>query len=510
MMRNKLWSWAGLIVLTAALGGCEHLNEISGKIKGINHGVDQVNTGVSNINHELSPGSTSSGKDSNEDEGTSEDEVLPEDEEQPGTESTEEDESHWLGLRAPTPKGDSHQWYVSPPGSDQAAGSRQAPFRTINRAIAAATPGDVIRVQAGEYPEHLVIDGKARPGTRSAPIVLEGEGRPKIVPSKSSGALVQVRRPYWLVKGFEVDVRMQPRFAVIFEGNTEGSALARCHLHHGTSGAGVSVHGHARRVLIQGNSIHHFRKPGDDSHGVVVQATSSDVVIRNNKIHHNSGDSVQCLKPENRDQSPARRVLIERNDLYANGENAVDIKTCHDVVIRGNRMHALRKSATSSGEAVVVHYSARDVKIQGNTIYDVGRGIAVGGVTEGGPVPTQVTVSDNHIRGTTSAGGGDGSGIRVENARKVRVLHNTIEDTDGYGLMLGLGANGAPSDGLTVEKNVIRTTRLVRLGKHRPGLHMDENAYSPGGMFKVDPLETRDFEQWKRESKVDQNSVQRS
>jgi hypothetical protein len=168
-------------------------------------------------------------------------------------------------------------------------------------------------------------------------------------------------------------------------------------------------------------------------------------------------------------------------------------------------MYDFRKSSSSSGEAVVVHYSAQNVRIQDNDISKAGRGISVGGVTEG-PSPSEVVVSGNHIRGISSAGGSDGAGIRVENSSQVQLEGNTIEDTDGYGLMLGLGSNGKPSSGLTVKGNVIRTKKLVRLGKQRPGLRMGSNHYLPGGLFKSEPKETRDFSQWKELSGVDQDS----
>lgn len=410
-------------------------------------------------------------------------------------------------LRAPSSRSFLREWYVSPAGSDGAEGSREAPFRSISRAIAAAEPGDGIRVQAGQYAENVVIDGKARAGTKKAPITLLGEGMPQLVPGASGGALVQVRRPYWRIEGFEVDVRGQPRFAAIFEGNTEGAVLADSHLHHGSLGGGVSTYGGARGVTLQGNHIHDFHKqPKGDSHGVVVQATSRDIVIRDNDIHDNSGDAVQCLKPDRPGPAPARGVVIEDNDLHDNGENAVDIKTCHDVVIRDNRMHDFRKSATSAGEAVVVHYSAANVRIEDNDIFKSGRGIAVGGVKDGGPDPTQVVVKGNRIHDISSEGGSDGAGIRVENARQVEVTDNRIEDTDGYGMMLGLGANGAPSRNLMVARNDIRTDKLVRVGKQRPGLRMDDNLYASGGLFKADPLETRDFNRWKSRTGLDRGS----
>jgi nitrous oxidase accessory protein NosD len=398
------------------------------------------------------------------------------------------------------------EWFVSPSGSDSAEGSRQKPFRTIRRALKAVGPGEAIRVQAGKYYESVVIGGDAPKGREDAPITLLGEGKPKIVPGESSGALLQVRRPHWIVDGFEIDVRGERRFAAIFEGDTQGSKLRNSHLHGGTLGGGITTHGNARGILIERNHIHDFRKPNnDDSHGIVIQATSKDIVIRGNHIHDTSGDAVQCLKPDNGGEQPARGLVIEKNKLHSTGENAVDIKTCRDVTVRRNRMYNFRKSSSSSGEAVVVHYSAKNIRIQDNEISKAGKGIAVGGVTEG-PPPSEVVVSGNHISEISSAGGSDGAGIRVENATNVQLEGNTIEKTDGYGMMLGLGSNGAPSSELTVKDNIVRTQKLIRLGKKRPGLRMGTNQYSPGGLFKAEPKETRDFSLWKELSGVDKDS----
>lgn len=44
-------------------------------------------------------------------------------------------------------------YYVSPNGCDQAAGTLEAPLRTINHAASLALPGDTVRVRAGEYRE---------------------------------------------------------------------------------------------------------------------------------------------------------------------------------------------------------------------------------------------------------------------------------------------------------------------------------------------------------------------
>ncbi|QRN97793.1 right-handed parallel beta-helix repeat-containing protein [Archangium violaceum] len=507
-MMKRAWTWVGLTALLATLGGCSHVEKVNDKLEGIADGLSDVTTGVKEIN------GTFQGKVFTEEE-------TPATEEQPAEQPLPEPTDslkEWVKPEEVPPVEDtvgpqskapsntySREWYVSPSGSDSAAGSRDAPFRTISRAVKAVSPGELIRVQAGEYAESVVIDGNVRAGTAKAPILLKGERMPRLVPGKASGALVQVRKPHWRIEGFEVDVRRQPRFAVLFAGNTEGSSLAHSHLHDGKLGGGVTTHGGARGVTIERNHIHGFRRDPDDSHGVVVQATSRDIVIRDNDIHGNSGDSVQCLKPDNASQEPARGVLIERNHLHENGENAVDIKTCRDVVIRGNRMHGFKLSKTSKGEAVVVHYSASDVRIEDNDIAQAGRGISIGGVKEG-PNPLNVMVRGNRIRDIASDG--HGTGIRVENARKVQLLQNVIENTDSYGVMVGVGANKDPSEDLIVRNNDIRTGMLVRVGPKRPRLDMDDNRYRAGGLLKADQrVETRDLTRWKQATGLDQKSA---
>jgi Right handed beta helix region len=61
-------------------------------------------------------------------------------------------------------------WYVSTSGSDTAAGSLTAPFRTIQHAANIAEPGDTVLIRAGVYHETVV---PAHSGTSSKPITYE-------------------------------------------------------------------------------------------------------------------------------------------------------------------------------------------------------------------------------------------------------------------------------------------------------------------------------------------------
>ncbi|QSQ16182.1 right-handed parallel beta-helix repeat-containing protein [Myxococcus landrumensis] len=376
------------------------------------------------------------------------------------------------------------EWVVSPSGNDGGDGSAAKPLRTINKAVSMAGPGEVIRVQAGTYAERVIIGSNAKAGTPEAKITLQGEGGPRIVPGPGTGGMVQVRRPHWVIDGFNIDVQRQPLFGVTFEGDVTGSMLVNSELRDGGGGAAVTTFNKATGALIENNHIHGFVKNtgNKDSHGVVVQPTSKDVTVRNNDIHDNSGDSVQCLGPEGFSSlPPADGLLVENNHFYGNRENAVDIKTCYGVVIRNNRMHNFRPTSTAKGDVLVVHYSASNVLVEDNEIYDGAKGISVGG-NRSGPMPTGIVVRRNRVYNISNAGGGEGTGIRLENSKGTVVVNNTIAATT-TALIVGHGTGG-PTQTPVVRNNIIEGSVAVDLGGQAPGLKLGNNLISPSGQFK--------------------------
>jgi nitrous oxidase accessory protein NosD len=369
---------------------------------------------------------------------------------------------------------------VSPAGSDTAAGSRAAPFRTIAKAITVAGPGEVVRVKSGTYAERIRIATDAKAGTASQKITLKGEGSPVIVPVSGGWYMVQVQRPNWIIDGFEFDAKGAAQVAVTFSGTTQGSVLRNSELHSGAFGSGVNTADAASGVTIENNHIHDFSRGSDDSHGIVITPTSRDITVRNNEIHDNSGDSVQCIGPEGFSTlAPAEQVVIEGNHMYSNDENAVDIKSCFGVTIRRNRMHGFRTSSSARGEAVVVHLSARDVVIEDNDISDAALGVAVGGNAGNFGQVTNVSIRRNRIRDTVIP---EGTGIRIEGSVNVRVLHNTITNTQGFAFSVGHGTNGASTKTL-VKNNIFASRAAVNLGSQAPGMDMDYNLYLNGANF---------------------------
>lgn len=382
----------------------------------------------------------------------------------------------------PPPTSFSKHWYVSPQGNDSNDGSEAKPFKTISKAVTQVGPGEIVHVKAGTYAEQIVIGGSAKAGSGSSKITLQGEGSPKLVPAGATP--LKINKPGWIVDGFDIDVKGQKHFAVEFFGDVQGSMIVNSKIHDGSHGAGVNVHTNARGALIENNVISGFDRGDDDSHGVVVQTTTHDTVVRNNDIHSNSGDSVQCLGSDGyNNNAPADGLVIENNLLHDNRENAVDIKTCNNVVIRNNDVHGFRYSSTARGEAIVVHYTAKNVVIEDNEIYDAGRGISVGGNHNGTP-PAGVVVQRNRIHDIVKTGGSDGVGIRMEASTGTKVLNNTVVDTAGPGLLIG-GGTGGNTANATVSNNIVKAAMAVQLGASRSGLTMRSNLYSPEAKFLV-------------------------
>jgi len=264
--------------------------------------------------------------------------------------------------------------YVATDGDDANPGTKELPWRTPGHAVRQAKPGMTILMRGGSYPPFAI---ETVDGTAEKPIVLAAApgSRPVI-----SGGPVLVRRAYWQLVGLEV--RPGPHPGVRFTGpGAHHGVLANSVVRDGSAAYGVSVDLGATHVTIEGNEITNIWRGADvDAHGIVIQPDAVGVRILANEIHGNSGDSIQCIGPNQDapDGQPARDLLIEGNYLHGDRENAVDIKHCVDVTIRGNVAVGYRRSATSNGEAIVIHKGARNVRVEHNDISESSRGIVTG------------------------------------------------------------------------------------------------------------------------------------
>jgi Right handed beta helix region len=409
-------------------------------------------------------------------------------------------------------------------------------WRTPGKAIATLRAGQTGCLHAGTYDVRTLDPAHA--GTPAEPIRLVGapEERRPVLRAASDGPLVNFgpRDAYWILQGLDLDKNQHDGATVQILGNpaspadpTAGPAhhiAIRTNLIHGGKGsAAVLIRHSATDVLIQGNEIyqqhrwisgstiaysrtdpHYLRADAD---ALNLEATAAGQVariqIQGNNLHDNGGDGIQCIGvhddagPHSHDPTDLDAV---DNRIDHNAENAVDIKSCQRVSIRGSRSPESTGPAAankffgyrptdrntnlpgnhSDGTAVVVHYFARHVLIENTRIWDSCGGIGLGRQDKNGV--QDVIIRRTLIFNLVTGAGCRGIALNLVLAQQVQVYHNTFTDIPGTALRLA-SDNAGPraSHDVDVFDNIGETTgagywfdvyrrRLI-------GFHSDHNLF---------------------------------
>jgi hypothetical protein len=216
--------------------------------------------------------------------------------------------------------------HVATTGSADGNGTEQAPFDSIEAAVAVAEPGTAVRVHAGQYPGDIFLSDVA--GTQAAPIWIggaPGEERPVIGGAGSAEALHVSGGRYLVLHDLEIT---------------------------GTTGNGVNL---------------------DDRGDYADAEALRHVVVRNLSIHAiGTGGNNDCPKI-----SGANDFFVldsQFADCSAGGSN-IDHVGCHDGLIAGNTF-------TGGGTGVQTKGGSSNIEIRGNVFTQVGgRAVNMGGST---------------------------------------------------------------------------------------------------------------------------------
>lgn len=395
---------------------------------------------------------------------------------------------------------------TDPACDDAGPGTAAAPWCDLFRGGRTATfaAGDAVELRGGPY----TVAGDytlALNGTASAPVLVVGAVR---FDAEGGRADFAYEGSYGVVAGIDFFHGTRHRIA--------GDHLVLRDVQvHNPPGATidfnpvVSVTGHD--VLIHDSAIYDNRRSSDtDSHGIQASEGSHHVWILDSELYNNNGDAFQgchhCFG------APPHHIYIGRNTLHEDRENAVDLKTIHDVVVSENTMYGYRASATSSGDAMVIgsngfddatnmgprrvwvlHNDIRDsttgirvegsedVWLVGNLMTDVGVGVQIDD-----KVHRDITVAANTLVGVTS-----GDGISVYGCAPValRVVNNIIADVSER--HLDLGGCGAPA--LSLEHNLLYAAAGVAVrvdgGTHSDVVGLNGEAFATGNV-SGDPVLT--------------------
>lgn len=213
--------------------------------------------------------------------------------------------------------------YVASTGSDGAAGTSAAPWKTIGKAAGAAVAGDTVHVAPGHYPE---IVSSSASGTSAAPIVFVSDvqwGAQIVGPPHVAGGPVAV----WTVSGDHVDVvgfdvTGGPRVGVL----VTGSYVRTIHNHvhdikadwdPGGGGAGIDDGNYAAHDDdMIGNVVHDIGPPGASTsvHGLYHSNLRGRIV--NNIAYRNSGWGIHTW------HNP-KDVVIANNLVFENRNGGI-------------------------------------------------------------------------------------------------------------------------------------------------------------------------------------------
>ena len=202
--------------------------------------------------------------------------------------------------------------YVDPAGNDANAGTKTAPWRTIQHAADVLNPGDTAIVNNGVYTGGANVVTITRSGTAAAWLVFRAANRWGAIidgQNNSSTTGFEINGNYIRVEGFEV--RNTSRYAMETYGGREDIAgnhdviLVQNHLHDvghictGTTGGIVGVSAYSDNLTIDRNVIHDIGRLGPGEQGCVepnpnwqnhdhgvYNGVGNNVVIRNNLFYN--------------------------------------------------------------------------------------------------------------------------------------------------------------------------------------------------------------------------------
>lgn len=215
-------------------------------------------------------------------------------------------------------------FYVASNGSDSAAGSPAAPWRTITKATRTLSPGQTAVVRGGTYNESLSV---SRGGTAAAPITLRSApGESVVVQATGEEALELLPGAQYL--------RFQGMTFQGASGASSTNVYATAGVHH-IELLGCEIRGSARQ-------------------GFFSEASTNSIQIIACNIHDNGGTG-----PSNRD-----------HNVYIEGSNHVIASS----VIRSAR----------NGYGIQIYPSSSNIVVAANTVVDNGVGGIIVGSDGGG------------------------------------------------------------------------------------------------------------------------------
>ena len=263
------------------------------------------------------------------------------------------------------------EYYLSEKGDDSKAGTREAPWRTFERANKAVKPGDTVNVLPGHY-TGAKLSAK---GTKEAPVTYVSTERHKAVidqggfpTSATQGSRISIWGSYTVFDGFEVSTGQATEGRAANAGvavyRCTGVTVKNCHSH--TNDRWGIFTAWAADLTLENNTCHNNRR----EHGISVSNGGDNPHIIGNTCYNNGGCGIQI----NTDRGTIHGAVLERNLLYDNntrGGQSINFDGVAQGVVRNNVIIINRRSGIALYRIDGGEVSSDNV-IANNTFINVG------------------------------------------------------------------------------------------------------------------------------------------
>jgi hypothetical protein len=293
-----------------------------------------------------------------------------------------------------TPPTGGQTFYVAPDGSDSAAGTMAAPFRSMERAADAAGGGDVVYLRGGVYKQ---AENVSASGDAGNPVVFMAyPGEQPILDGDGLGlgekdSVLQLYEPrHVVVSGLEI--RNSPgRGVQIIDG--QDVVIRECTIHDvGQKALGLNGHDVVAERNVIYNAVMANRNSaasGGWASGVTTQLLEdgshpTNIVFRGNLVHDVWGECIDALYVEG-----MTIVGNEFRDCFSVG---IYLDTARSVRVEGNVIRAVNQAYRRNGgsgkladgilmgseaiDSAAPDFGAHDVVIANNIVLGTHTGIA--------------------------------------------------------------------------------------------------------------------------------------
>ncbi len=371
--------------------------------------------------------------------------------------------------------------FFAAPGPAPGDGSEARPWNDLQAALRALSPGDRLRVRAGQYAGPLRIDEACRDGAPRAPIQVVFDGKATLEGS-GDGAVLTLTRAHWLLVGAFLKLEDSDASGVSIDGPGAHDVTLDGARVSGGRGPSVRIGGGAARISIVRSNLAKstLTRMAPSSVGIEIAAGAAAVLLGHNHLHENPAGSIRVQAPA-AGGWPARNIRIIGNRIYDDGATAIDVAAADDLLVAEN---ILSDTTSVPGTRAVALGRVRRGVVRFNRASNFGVGIHLGHAEPDGSASIaaeNVTITRNHLE----TGLPGGTAVVIEAAARVVVANNVV---DGYASGILVFGKPPQTRDVSVANNLVLGVSdvAVLLADPAAAAVFDYNVFSPAGPVLVE------------------------